>query len=242
MNKKQVALTLGIMCFLLCTAIVIQIKTMNNASSTASQTLSDNGLRDEVLKWKERYDNVYAQLKKSEETLEVVREKATQNDNTAANKQEQLKENNMLLGLTTVTGDGIEIELQDNSAAEGDSLLSPDSLARKLVHNGDLLSLVNELKNAGAEAIEINGQRIVNTTAITCEGNVIKVNGEKIGSPFIIKAIGSQGLLYGQLVRPGSYAELLKEDGINISIRKSNNIVINKYNGVISFKYTNVQK
>ena len=38
------------------------------------------------------------------------------------------------------------------------------------------------------------------------------------------------------------YAELLREDGVNISIRKANNITINKYTGVISFKYTNIQK
>lgn len=242
MNKKQIAITLGIMCFILCVAIVVQIRTMDSASSTAKQTLSDNGLRDEVLKWKERYDNAYTELKRAEVKLEDVRQKATKNDDTASSKEEQLKQNNMLLGMTTVKGDGIQIELQDDSATEGDSRLTADSLSKKLVHNGDLLSIVNELKNADAEAIEINGQRIVNTTAITCEGNVIKVNGEKIGSPFVVKAIGSQGLLYGQLVRPGSYVELLKEDGVNISVRKVNDITIGKYTGVINFKYLNIQK
>ena len=53
-----------------------------------------------------------------------------------------------------------------------------------LVHYDDLLQVVNALNNAGAEAISINGQRVITTTAITCEGNVIKVNGEKISSIF----------------------------------------------------------
>lgn len=45
------------------------------------------------------------------------------------------------------------------------------------------------MNNAGAEAISINGQRIIQTTAITCEGNVIKINGQKVSSPFTIKQL-----------------------------------------------------
>lgn len=54
----------------------------------------------------------------------------------------------------------------------------------------DIKSIVNELKNACSRAISTNGQRIVSTTSITCEGNVININGEKVSSPFVIKAIG----------------------------------------------------
>ena len=110
-------------------------------------------------------------------------------------------------------------------------------MSTKIVHNIDLLALVNELNNAGAEAIEINGQRIVNTSAITCEGNVIKINGEKIGSPFTIKAIGSQGLLYGQITRIGSYIDLMKSEGVIVNVKKEDDITINKYTGVITSQY-----
>ena len=47
MNKKQISITLGIMCFILTMSIIVQIKTMNNASATVGQTLTENGLRDE---------------------------------------------------------------------------------------------------------------------------------------------------------------------------------------------------
>lgn len=238
MNKKQIALTLGIMCLILTICLVVQIRTMNQASSTASQTLSDNGLRDEVLRWKEKYDNVYIELKKVEDDLEKVRQAATQNDTTSSAKEEKLKQNNTLLGMTNVKGDGIVIELQDADASETDFLLSVDNLSKKLIHNEDLLCIVNELNNTGAEAIEINGQRIVNTSSITCEGNVIKVNGERVGSPFVIKAIGSQGLLYGQITRAGSYIDWLKIDGIKVKVEKVDNIEIGKYTGVMNFKYT----
>ena len=57
-NKKMISLVLGIMCFALTTGICIQIKTVKNSSSTVSQNYEENNLRAEVLKYKEKYDNL----------------------------------------------------------------------------------------------------------------------------------------------------------------------------------------
>ena len=237
MKRKQIAITLGIMCFLLTIAICVQLKTMNSANSTVSQTLEDNGLRDEVLRMKERYDNAYADLDNAEKELERVRQEATQNDETAEAKQTELKENNMLLGNTDVIGDGVEVIL-----ADADSTNSSINASLQIIHYDDIQWVVNELKNAGAEAIEINGQRIINTTAITCEGNIIKINGEKVGSPFTIKAIGSQSLLYGALERAGSWLDQIRDDGNTAQVTKVNDIIISKYAGIISYEYLNEDK
>lgn len=237
MKKRQIAITLGIMCFILTAAICVQIKTMNAASSTVSQTLEDNGLRDEVLKMKERYDNTYRQLENSQKQLEKIRQEATQNDATAEKKEQELKENNMLLGVVDVKGEGVQIDLQD--AQVTDTTLNA---ADQIVHYDDVQWIVNELKNAGAEAIEVNGQRIVNSTSITCEGNIIKINGERVGSPFCIKAIGSKNLLYGGLERAGSYMDYLRERGLIAEIKKMDDITIAKYSGVLSQDYLKEDK
>ena len=102
-----------------------------------------------------------------------------------------------------------------------------------------LVEIVNALKNAGAEAISINGERITNTTAITCIGNVVKINGEKIGSPFEIKAIGLTAKLYGSLTMPYGYIDILKRDGVQVNIEQveKDTIVIPKFNGVYKFEY-----
>lgn len=240
MNKKQIGITLGIMCFILTFAIAVQIRTMNSASSTASQTLADNELRDSVLKWKEKYDNMSEEVKRAEKTLEAVRQTATQN-NTTASAKEELKKNQTLLGLTDVKGSGIVIEFQDGKL--DNTFLAIDEPSKVLVHFEDILSLVNELRNSGAEAIEVNGQRIVNTSAITCEGTVIKINGERIGSPFTIKAIGSQALLYGQIIREGSYLNVMKDTGVDvIAVTQEDEITIEKYKGTMNFKYIKAVK
>lgn len=232
MNKKQVAITLGIMCFLLTIAICVQLKTMSSANSTVSQTLSDNELRDEVLRMKERYDNAYADLENAQKELEKVRQEATQDNGTAEAKEQELKENNMLLGNTDVTGEGVEVFLEDATTTDNNL-----NASLQIIHYDDLQWVINELKNAGAEAIEVNGQRIINTTAITCEGNIIKVNGERIGSPFTIKAIGSQSLLYGALERAGSWLDQIRNDGNTARVTRVDNITISRYTGVISYEY-----
>ncbi len=237
MKKKQIAITLGIMCFLLTVALCIQLKTMNSANSTVSQSLADNELRDEVLRMKERYDNAYADLENAQKELEKIRQEATQNDGEAEAKEQELKENNMLLGNTDVTGEGVEVIL-----ADADTTNTNLNASLQIIHYDDIQIVVNELKNAGAEAIEVNGQRIVNTTAITCEGNIIKINGEKIGSPFTIKAIGSQNLLYGALERAGSYLDQIRDGGNTAQVTKVDNITISKYTGVTSYEYLKEDK
>ena len=233
MKKKQIATTLGIMCFILTMCIAIQIRTVKNSNSTVSQAFIDNGLRDEVLRWKERYDNAYQELLDSEKQLTQVREQATQNNTTANAKQQQIKENNMLLGTVEVKGAGLEITLADNNAAA----LGAIDPSVVLVHYNDLLEVVNALNNAG-----INGQRVITTTAITCEGNVIKVNGEKISSPFVIKAIGSQGLLLGSMTMAGGYLDLMERWGVIVNVKTVDDITVEKYNGIISYKYVRNMK
>ena len=85
-----------------------------------------------------------------------------------------------------------------------------------------------------------NGKRIVNTTSILCDGNVITINKVKVGAPFEIKAIGLSEQL-AALSRPGGYLSILQQYGIGTELVKSKNITIPKYTGSINFKYVQNQ-
>ena len=237
MKNWKIGLTLGIVCCILTIAICIQLKTVDDTNSTVSQTLTSNNLRDQVLKWKEKYDKAVADLETSEMQLENIRLQSTQNDENAVKKEEEIKLDNILLGLTDVKGDGVILTLKDNNSVSLSNIWPLDNIEYYLVHAGDLVEVVNDLRNAGAEAISINGQRIINSSAIYCAGNVIKVNGEKISSPIEIKAIGSPELLYGSITRPAGYIELLEQTGVIVNVKKSTNITINKYDGIINSQY-----
>ena len=241
MNKKQICITLGCVCLLLTTAIFIQIKTINNANKAVPGSNVNNQLKDQVLRWKEKYDTTYQNLQESEKTLDNVRKKAMENTNGSEEKNNELKKNNMLLGLTNVQGEGVTITMKDNNSKTVDSISPTDDISLYLVHDIDIRSIVNELENAGAEAISVNNQRIVSSTSITCEGNVISINGEKVSSPFIIKAIGNSFGIYSALTRPGGTVELLNSTGIVTTVKQSDNITINKYSGVLNSKYIKYQ-
>ena len=98
--------------------------------------------------------------------------------------------------------------------------------------------------NAGAEAVSINDQRILSTTAINCNGNVVRINNEKIAVPFVIKAIGSPEGLYGTLFRPDGYLDLMKNANIKIEFEKkeNNDLVIPKYTGKRQYEYLQIDE
>lgn len=241
MNKNKIAITLGIVCLVLTIAICVQVNTIQNTNTAVGQTFSENSLRDEVLKWKEKYDKITEELDTAEKELDNIRKEATNDDSTSSEKEKEITLNNKLLGITTLVGEGIEMTVKDDPNATRENIGVFEDISAHIVHDADLRALVNELKNAGAEAISINDQRLVNTTAITCIGNVIKVNDEKITSPFTIKAIGFPESLVS-LDRPGSYIESLRDNGIVVSVKKLNKVEIPKYTGAISAKYMNLQK
>ena len=230
-NMKKISLLLGIMCFLLTVGIYIQIKTVNDSGTAVAKTNEENELRDNVLEMKEKYENEYKKLEKKEKELSTLIDSASVDDSNSSEISEELNKMNSIIGLTKLQGQGIIIKLED-----GD----PDSsvgLSDYVIHDWDLIMVVNDLSIAGAEAISINGERIVSTSAITCIGNVIKINDEKVGTPFEIKAIGSKIMLEGAVKMNGRYLDNLEKRGIGVEVKQSDSITINKYDGIFKFEY-----
>lgn len=239
MNKKyQIAITIGIMCVLLAGAIVVQLNTIKEATQIVGTSYARASLKDEVLRWKERTESQYKVLEAVEVELERTRQEATKENSRGSELEEELSTVNKLLGLTEITGSGVIVTLADNNEVKASEIEGDDSINYYLIHDVDIWSVVNELYNADAEAISINGQRIVGTTAITCSGAVITINGVKMSSPFKISAIGNPETLYG-IARPGGYLESISSTGSITTIEKSNNVTVAKYTGTLTSKYMN---
>lgn len=237
MNKKIISLVLGTMCLFLTLGITVQIKTVNGTGTIRTTNATENELRDSLLKSKEKYDNLYEELEEAEKKLETERANATQNNTELTELENTIKTQNKVAGLSEVTGNGILITVNDNQKISINNWFEDPNML--IVHDTDLMNIVNELKNAGAEAISINNQRIVTISAIECDGNVIKVNGEKIGAPFEIKAIGLAEALMS-IERIGGYLDYLKEYRyLDVTVKKSDKekLTIPKYTGIMKFEY-----
>lgn len=83
-------------------------------------------------------------------------------------------------GLCAVEGPGIMVTLNDSKQ----KVKLGDNQNLYIVHDEDLLRVINELRAAGAEAIAINDQRLVSRSEIRCVGPTVTVNGKMFGPPF----------------------------------------------------------
>jgi uncharacterized protein YlxW (UPF0749 family) len=155
---------------------------------------------------------------------------------------DQLDQYRFLAGITPVTGPGITVTLQDSvkrPPANLPSQIAMDMTLSFIIHDLDIQRVVNELRASGAEAFAVNDQRVVTTTAIRCVGAAIQVNGVPLTPPYIIRAIGDSGTLYGALQLPGGIAEQLKQtDPAMISVQKSSTLLLPAYDGSIMFRYS----
>ncbi len=119
----------------------------------------------------------------------------------------QIKQLQMRAGLTPVTGPGIRLVMTDNPAAASQS---GGGFVPGMVHDFDLLQVVNDLRAAGAEAISVNGRRITGYSPIRCVGPVIHINWEPAAPPFRVEATGDADTLYAALNMPQGILDNLK--------------------------------
>lgn len=231
-GKITMAIAVAISCFVLVFVMLMQFKIVNQTDITAIENMRETELRTELANWKAKYDE--ANTKYNETTAKIEEYKQTKQSNEETEKlvDSELEQVNMNLGKTDVQGSGININLTENANDE----------SQKKTRADDLLMIVNSLKVAGAEAISINNERIINMSDIV-DINLndyewfIKVNGQRILAPYEIKAIGNQTYLESALLGNGGYVDELKKQGRNVSIEKENNIKITKYNDEIKTKY-----
>ena len=233
MKNNKISILLGIMCFLLTIGIFTQVKTVSQSGTKVARTMDEKELRDNVLEMKEKYEKEYKILSGKEKELNSLISSVSVNDSSSSELSEKLDKLNSEIGLTALQGEGIIIRIEDGEEN------SNVSIKETVIHDNDLKAIVNDLCIAGAEAISINGQRIVSTTAITCIGNVIKINDEKIGNPFEIHAIGSKQMLDGGVSMNGRTLSAMKKAGIKVDIKRSDAVVVPRFDGIFTQDYIN---
>jgi uncharacterized protein YlxW (UPF0749 family) len=113
----------------------------------------------------------------------------------------------LFAGLTEAEGPGLTIVLRD-SHKPVENILDP---AGGIIHDTDVLKVVNELWNAGAEAIAVNGKRVGPRTNFRCVGSTILVDSIKVASPIRIQVIGDQQTLLGAMNMPGGPLDEIRD-------------------------------
>lgn len=224
-GKLTMTITLGLVCFILVSTMFIQFNTIKQTDVASIKNMRETELRTEIAQWKTKLEDVQ---KKYEETIakkEEYEKNIEDNEKSIKLLEEDLEEAKMLLGLTDVVGNGIIVTLEDND--------------EKSIVADDLLELVNELRLAGAEAISINNERVViNSFIADIDYKFIVINGQRISSPYVVKAIGNQSYLESGLTAKqyGYIDNMTKAFGKTVYLERKDNITIKKFEGKITLQ------
>lgn len=145
-------------------------------------------------------------------------------------------------GMLPVRGPGLEVSLDDaprlreGETRPGDP--SPDDL---VVHEQDVLAVINALWSGGAEAVSVMGDRIIATSSVRCVGNTLLLHGAVYSPPFRVAAIGDAAALTDALARaPGvrvfrSYVEAY---GLGYQVARKTSVAMPAYDGPLSVATT----
>lgn len=152
---------------------------------------------------------------------------------------EEIKQNEMITGTREVKGQGIKVTLNDISTDFDVSSEDENYFERelRLIHYSDMIQIFNDLRNAGAEAISINGLRVTDRTEVYCNGAFLRINGVKIAAPFYISAVGDKEVLYNYMMSNENYLKSLMMRKIDVSVQKTDEVNIPAYNGEMETNY-----
>lgn len=220
MKFEKGRLSIACVCMVLGFMLAIQFRT--------TQDIKDSTPLQRVEVLTERVQKLEAENQSLQDELNDIR-----NSTGEEHSQKMTQDMLVLSGSTAVEGPGIIVTIDDSSQKS----TAGEDMNLYLVHDEDLLKVINELRAAGAEAISINGQRLTATSEIRCAGPTLSVNNVRSAPPFEIRAIGNAADLENAINMRGGVADTLKVWGINIRLQKSEKLWIPAYKNPISYKY-----
>ena len=148
--------------------------------------------------------------------------------------QDSLQQARLLAGTAPAHGPGVVVALNDSPKLNPEET-NEDIINDYLVHDYDIRQIVNELFSSGAEAVSVNGQRMIATSSVRCVGSAVLVNSVQVAPPIMIKAIGDTDVLEKSLELQGGAAENLFLLDM-IEIIQQQDIVVPAYQGAIRFE------
>lgn len=158
-------------------------------------------------------------------------QKNSENASLTKNEVSELQTKKAQAGLTRLNGPGIIINLDDSK--------NFPATEESIVHAADIRDIINLLWGSGAEAISINGQRVVANTAVDCIVNTILINNIRISTPFRIEAIGDQASMYQKTTDTNMLSDIYQRranQGLIMDVSRNNDITVPIFDGSFDVK------
>ncbi len=218
-KNKHTRILIFLVCIILGFMITMQLKSHRQYQTVAMQRAEELSVR---------LKEVEADRDKLAKELDEFR--AGRISGAAQKEMDELKAR---AGETSLEGKGIVLTLDDSKQAAK----AGENKSLYIIHDEDLLRVINELRAAGAEAISLNGQRLIGNSEIRCVGPTVLVNERRLAAPFIISAIGNPQTLESSLKLRGGVLENFKFWGIQADVVQSESVKIPAFRGNRTFEF-----
>ncbi len=186
------------------------------------------------------------EIEKERADIKTLREENTrlqnavaQNSSASAALNKSLQDLKLYAALTPVEGPGVIVTLKDSHPKGTDVGVT----IGQIIHDTDVVQVVNELKNTGAEAISVNNLRVGPLTNFRCVGTTILVDETKVASPIVIRAIGEADVLFGGMSLPGGILDQIRmTDPKMVEIQVADSLMLPAFSGTTTFKYAKLSE
>jgi uncharacterized protein YlxW (UPF0749 family) len=241
MGKKTFAkntfgyFTMVIICFILGFGLTLQIKSVykNNVEINNTEMARADQLQQMLSDAKQKNADLTKQVYDYKTSLDNFRSEQAKTGDITKSLNDQLTKTELMAGITSVEGPGVTVTMNDSKV----STPKGDNPSNFIIHDIDILQVLNELRDSGAEALSLNGERILSTSEVRCAGNIVSVNNKRYAAPFVIKAIGKSETLMSGLLMKNGIVEMLSQWNIDVIVEANTDLIISGYSGTTEYTY-----
>lgn len=206
---SRAQLIVALLLFVLGLGLAIQVR------STSDSSALRGARQEDLVRILDELDNRTQRLQDEKQRLESQRTELENSSDQAEEARKQTEQKAQQLGV-----------LAGTVAAQGPGITLTITDPKGSVESDTLLDTLQELRAAGAEAIQINDVRVVADTYFTQEGGSVKIDGKKISQPYRFKVIGNPQDLEPALNIPGGVVQTLEKEQATADVTRSQKIVV----------------
>ncbi|MFE3763961.1 DUF881 domain-containing protein [Streptomyces sp. NPDC059104] len=207
---SRAQLIVALLLFVLGLGLAIQVRSNSDSSAPLRGARQEDLVRilDELDGRTKRLEDEKQKLEDQRKELESSSNQAEEARRQTVEKERQL---GILAGTVAAQGPGITLKITDTKGQ---------------VRSDQLLDTLQELRAAGAEAIQINGVRVVAGSYFSDEGGGVSIDGKKITQPYEFRVIGRPQDLEPALNIPGGVVQTMEKEQATVAVTRSAKIVV----------------
>lgn len=211
------------------------------SASTHNQPASRESTRQQVSASIQQFESEQTTLKQQVGGLRAqltnLQQQSAVNQDSLGNAKQVLQDQQIAAGLVPLRGPGVVISFDDSQVQ---NIPEGEDLARYIIHEYDLRDGINTLLGAGAEAISLNGERLVGSSSVYCVGSTIIVNSTRLSPPYVITAIGDRAKLADAMQTAPQMSKFLQRKilyDVQMQVDSRAEVYVPEYKNAPAFKY-----